>query len=186
MNTVRLGIALALLVTLATAQQQPSSWEKTTEVKDATGSTVPTRIVESHKEVNGRTIETRRVERLSINGGYTPSEETETETVPVDSNTVRVIQRQYGRNADGSRTLIGVSEEEHRTATDGGQSITRTRSSSDADGRLSVTARENEQTVKTGANAQQTTTTIRRPTSMAGSPRRARPFLSRIVSPTAV
>ncbi|HYG99426.1 MAG TPA: hypothetical protein VD837_09870 [Terriglobales bacterium] len=147
--------------------QHPSSWNKVTEIKDATGSTVPTRIVESQREVNGRTIETRTVERLSINGGYAPSEQTETETVAVDPNTVRVIQRQYGRNADGSRTLIGVTEEERRASSDGGQSITRTRSSSDVNGRLSITAREVEQTVNTG-DTQQTTTTLQTPDINAG------------------
>lgn len=154
---------LFLTLVVAAQSQQPSSWDKTTEVKDGTGTTVPTRIVESHKEVNGRTIDTRTVERLSINGGYAPSEETETETVPVDANTTRVIQRQYGRNPDGTRKLIGVTEEERRTSTDGGQSVTRTRSSSDVEGRFSVTSRETEQTVKTGANTQQTTTSVQTP-----------------------
>lgn len=166
MNAVRriiFGIALSLLAAFALAQQQPSSWEKTTEVKDATGSTVPTRVVESHREVNGRTIETRRVERLSINGGYTPSEESETETIPVDANTVKVVQRQYGRNPDGSRTLIGVTEEERRTSSDGSQSINRTRSTADVNGGLSVSSRETEQSVKTGADTQQTTTTVQTP-----------------------
>lgn len=160
---VAFSIVLLVPVLVVAQSQQPSSWDKTTEVKDSTGSTVPTRIVESHKEVNGRTIDSRTVERLTINGGYAPSEETETETIPVDANTTRVIQRQYGRNADGSRTLIGVTEEERRSSADGSQSVSRIRSSSDVNGRLSVTARETEQTVKTGTDTQQTTTTVQTP-----------------------
>lgn len=141
--------------------QGPSSWIKATDV-NASG-LVPTRIRETHQEVNGRVIDTRTVEKLSVNGGYEPYDEIETESIQIDKSTVRVIQRRFGRNPDGSRTLITISEEQRSSTPDGRQKAVRTVSAPDLNGSFSVTQRVVSETVRSSPDTQQTTTTVMLP-----------------------
>jgi len=59
----------------------------------------------------------------------------------VNDTTVRSVERSYGRDADGRRTLTQETREESRNFADGGKKVTRTTSNPDGDGALQVVQR---------------------------------------------
>ena len=84
----------------------------------------------------------------------------EKESVKVDANTVRVLERTFGRDSNGQRALTQVTEEERRTSRDGDMKSVRTTSNPDANGSLQVVQREIQETRKTGPGAEDTKTTV--------------------------
>jgi len=164
-----LFMAVLLLIACAVAQSnsdqsqttdQNQTSDSTTQLNDQSGGTNPTRVIESHKVVGGRTVDVHRIERMGTEGRYELFSETETETVPIDATTTRTLQRQYSPGADGGRTLTGVSEEERHESADGGESLTRTFSNVDSDGQRQVTQKEVQQTVQTSPDVKTTNTTV--------------------------
>jgi len=77
----------------------------------------------------------------------------------VDGNTVRVVQRLFGRDPDGRRQLLQVIEEERTTTPGGGESTVRTVSNSDLNGRLQLVQQDIQQTALTSAGSKETNTT---------------------------
>ena len=73
--------------------------------------TVPTRTTETHRESSGKVIDTQSVQRLDADGRYKPLLDTERESVKVDAMTTRNVVRTYGRDPDGRRRLVQVTEE---------------------------------------------------------------------------
>jgi hypothetical protein len=137
------------------------SWSTTSE-QSAAGAN-PTRTTETHRESDGRTVDTQSLQRLGPDGRYEGYLDTEKESVKVDGNTTRNITRTYGRDADGRKKLVQVSEEEVHALPDGGATINRSTSNPDVNGGLQVVRREQAETRKTGANSQETTTTVLSP-----------------------
>jgi hypothetical protein len=158
--------ASLLLAQDNSAQEQDKSWSKSTDLNAA--GVVPTRVRESHQNINGRTVDTRVLEKQSVNGGWEPYDETETETIQVDRNTVRVVERRFGRNPDGSRTVTGVSEEQRQRAENGRETSVRTVSAPDVNGNFAVTQKVTSEAVKTGPDTQQVTTTVMTPSVNGG------------------
>jgi hypothetical protein len=110
--------------------------------------------------VNGNTTtETHATQRQSINGGYEPYEDTQRETIKVDANTTRVVEKRFGRGSDGSKVLLQVTSEETKSSPNG-QSVTRTVSNPDVNGTLSVTRREIERTAVSGDKQDKSTTVL--------------------------
>ncbi len=64
------------------------------------------------------------------------------ETVKVDANTTRTVERTFGRDSDGRKTLVQVTEEEKRTLPGGEVKVVRTTSDPDANGALQTVQRE--------------------------------------------
>ncbi len=120
----------------------------------------PTRTAESHTEVGGRTVDKQAIERIGPDGRYEPYLDIEKESVKVDANTVRVLERTFGRDSNGQRVLTQVTEEERRTSRDGDMKSVRTTSNPDANGSLQVVQREIQETRKTGPGAEDTKTTV--------------------------
>lgn len=164
------ALLLVLLVIPAQAQDasaQPSesgqSWNSGTSLQDQSGNTNPTHVTESHREENGRAVDVQTLETKGINGGSQVYGQTETETVKVNATTTRLITRHYVTNTDGEKVVNSVSVEEKRSLPDGGESVTRTVSSPDANGNLQVTRREIEKTVQNAPDERTTDTTVLSP-----------------------
>jgi hypothetical protein len=158
-----------LLVIPASAQNASDqsdsgqSWNSSTSLQDQSGNTNPTHVTQSHREENGRQIDVQTLETKNINGGSQVYGQTETETVKVDASTTRVITRHYVTNTDGEKVVNSVAVEERRELPDGGESVTRSVSSPDANGNLQVTRREIEKTVQSAPDQRTTDTTVLSP-----------------------
>jgi hypothetical protein len=137
------------------------SWTGTNESRQSGMN--PTRTSETHTEGDGRTVDKQAVERIGLDGRYEPYLDTEKESVKVDSSTVRIVERAFGRDSDGQRILIQVTEEERRSSGGGDVKSVRNTSNPDANGRLQVVRREIQETKKTGPNLEDTKTTVLSP-----------------------
>jgi hypothetical protein len=159
-SSLFLPLAIVVILTCPVSVRAQSSETVTTNSIDPTGNTSPTRTIVTKSEQDGRTVETRRVEGPSINGGYGLIIETEQQTTQVNPNTVTVVTRQYSPDSNGNPQLVQVTEEQRHTAADGRETVVRTLSSSaDLDGHLQIIKREVQETVPTGNDTKQTTST---------------------------
>jgi hypothetical protein len=123
----------------------------------------PTRAVESHTQSGNRTLDTHSLQRRGADGQFEPYQDIETETVKVNSTTVRTVTRTFVRDSNGAKTLLQVKEEERRSLAGGDSSVTRAVSNPDADGRLQTVQRETEHTKKIGENVEETKRTVMLP-----------------------
>lgn len=173
------GILLAVWLTAPStlAQTQGSSdastgdtnrtWTATSQ-QQLPGSANPTRTSETHTEAGGRTVDNQSVERVGMDGRYEPYLDVQKETVKVDATTVRTIERTFGRDSDGRKTLVQVTEEEKRSLPGGEVKSVRTTSNPDANGGLQIVQRELQDTRQTSPNVQETKTTLLTPSSNGG------------------
>ena len=97
---------------------------------------------------------------MGMYGRYAPYLDLQKETVKVDANTVRTIERAYGRDSDGRKTLVQVNEEEKRTLPGGVTKTVRTTSNPDANGSLQVVQREIQDTRQINPNVEETKSTF--------------------------
>jgi hypothetical protein len=144
----------------AAAPAAAQSSTATTDRRDLSSPTTPTRVIETHTEANGRKMDTQVLQRPSADGRLEPWVEHEEQTIQVDPRTVRVVHRLFARDPDRRRKLIEVIEEEKRTLPGSGESVVRTTSAPDLAGRFQVTRRETQERTPMGADAQQTRTTV--------------------------
>jgi hypothetical protein len=86
----------------------------------------------------------------------------------VDAATVRTTTRTFGRDLNGTRALVQVTEEEKHGLPGGGSNVVRATSNPDADGRLQLVQREIEETRKTGENVEETKKTVLLPSVNGG------------------
>ncbi len=143
------------------ADSANKSWNVTTESQ---GSSVnPTRTLKSHTQSGSRTVDNQSVQRRGANGDFEPYQDIEKTTVQVSPTTVRTTTRTFGRDSDGAKTLVQVTEEEARSLPGGGSNVVRTTSNPDANGRLQVVQRQIEETKKIGKDAEETKTTVMLP-----------------------
>jgi hypothetical protein len=143
----------------ASSGESNQSWTATTQ-QQLPGSVNPTRTSESHTETGGRTVDNHSVERMGMDGRYEPYLDVQRETVRVDATTVRTVERTFGRDSDGRKTLVQVSEEEKRSLPGGEVTAVRTTSNPDANGGLHIVQREIADTRQTSPNVQDTKTTL--------------------------
>jgi hypothetical protein len=128
----------------------------------------PTRTSETHTEAGGRTVDTQSMERMGMDGHYEPYLDVQRETVKVDATTVRTVERTFGRDSDGRKTLVQVSEEEKRTLPGGEVKTQRTTSSPDANGALQIVQREVQHTRQISPSVQETKSTLLTPSLNGG------------------
>jgi hypothetical protein len=141
--------------TAKTQQQLPSSIN-------------PTRTSETHTESGGRTVDSQSIERMGMYGRYEPYVDVQKETVKVDGTTTRTIERTFGRDSDGRKTLVQVTEEEKRSLPGGEVKVVRTTSNPDANGGLQIVQRETQETKQISPNVQETKSTLLMPTPNGG------------------
>jgi hypothetical protein len=108
-------------------------------------------------------VDHQSIERLGANGNYEPYQDIEKETVKVDANTVRTVTRTYGRDSDGAKALVQVTDEEQRTRAGGGSSVVRSTSNPDANGNLQIVQREIKETTRFSKTEEETKTTVMLP-----------------------
>ncbi|HLK33350.1 MAG TPA: hypothetical protein VKT29_09685 [Terriglobales bacterium] len=156
------GAVLTLVLALGAWAQSGSdqSWDSSTNLQDQTGAVNPTRIQQSHKEEDGKTVDVQTLETKGINGENQVYGQTETETVKVDANTTRTTTRHYVTNSDGEKIINSVTVEEKHELSDGGEHVVRTVSSPDANGGMQVTQREIQETDQTSPDVRTTNATV--------------------------
>jgi hypothetical protein len=143
----------------ASASDTNQSWAATTR-QQLPSSLNPSRTSETHTEAGSRTVDNQSIETMGMYGRYAPYLDVQKETVKVDSNTVRTIERAYGRDSDGRKTLVQVNEEEKRSLPGGAVKVVRTTSNPDANGSLQVVQREVQDTRQINPNVQETKSTF--------------------------
>jgi hypothetical protein len=163
-------LRLALLVAAVNAARAfaqdstaPSKWTTTTQQQDPKGDWNPSRTRITHSEADGRSVDSKSIEVLGPDGQYVPYSDVETESVKVDSTTVRTIQRAYGTGPGGQRVLVQVREEESSKLPGGERKSARTISNPDAEGRLQVVQREMEDSKLLSPDVRDSKTTILTP-----------------------
>lgn len=141
------------------------SWTSTTESQSYNVN--PTRATESHTQNGNRTVDKQSMQRRGSDGHFEPFRDIEKESLQVNADTVRTVTRTFGW-ANGARTLIQVTEEERQGLAGGDSKVVRATSNPDLNGNLQLVQREIEETKKTGANAEETKTTVMRPSVNGG------------------
>jgi hypothetical protein len=134
------------------------SWSATTDSTDGTNG-AQTRRSESHRESGNRTLDTQSTQ-IYRSGRYEPFQDVETETVKVSPTTTRTLVRTFGRDSNGQKTLLQVTEEEKQDLANGGGKTTRTTSNPDLNGGMQVVQREVADTRKIDADTNETKTTV--------------------------
>jgi hypothetical protein len=173
MTSVRLG-NLSALVLLTAALGLPQvgraqatsgnqSWTASSQQESPDETMNPTRTTETHTEIDGHVVDKTSVERLGPDGRYVPYSETEKESIRINDTTVRNIERTFGRDSDGNRTLIQDEQEESRSLPGNELKVTRTISSPDADGAMQVVRRELEDSKQLNPGVRVTNTTVLTP-----------------------
>lgn len=152
---------VARLLAQSDSASADKSWSSSSEQSGA--GAIPTRTTETHRESNGKVLDTQSVQRRGADGRYEPFLDTERESVKVDATTTHNVVRTYGRDPDGRRKLVQVTEETVQGAQDGESKVSRSTSNPDVNGGLQVVRREQEATRRTGPNSQETTTTVLAP-----------------------
>ena len=165
---MRLAIAVYLVSGFALSQTPDSqtgeankSWNSTTDLQSDGAN--PTRTTESHTQSGNRTLDNQSVQRRDSNGQFEPYQDIERETVKVNATTVRTTTRTFGRDSDGAKTLVQVTEEEKRSLPGGDSNVIRSTSNPDANGNLQLVQREVEATRKISKNIEETKTTVMLP-----------------------
>jgi hypothetical protein len=142
------------------------SWTDTTESQRDNAN--PTRTVESHTQSGNRMQDNQSVQRRGSDGRFEPYQDIEKATVQVDAATVRTTTRTFGRDADGTKTLVQVTEEERHARPGGDSYVVRATSNPDANGNLQLVQREIAETKKTGKDVEETKTTVMLPSANGG------------------
>src|SRR6202171_569360 len=144
----------------------PNSWSATTETQS--GNINPTRTIESHTQSGNRTLDKQSLQRRGSDGHFEPYQDVEKETVQLDATSVRTTTRTFGRDANGAKTLVQVTEEEKRTLPGGDSNVVRAISNPDGNGRLQLIQRQIEETRRASENVEETTTTMMLPSANGG------------------
>src|SRR6202163_3087786 len=143
-----------------------TSWTATTESQS--GTVNPTHTVETHTQSGNRTLDKQSLQRRGSDGQFEAYQDVETETVQLDATSVRTITRTFGRDANGAKTLVQVTEEEKHTLPGGDANVVRTISNPDGNGKLQLIQRQIEETKRTSADVEETKTTMMLPSANGG------------------
>jgi hypothetical protein len=162
------SFGLTLLAQTSDSQTSDAnkSWTETTDSQS--DNLNPTRTVESHTQSGNRTLDSQSVQRRGSSGQFEPYQDVEKETVKLDANTVRTTTRTYGRDSDGAKTLLQVTEEEKHNLPGGGSNVVRSTSNPDANGDLQLVQRQIEETKKISKDVEETKTTVMLPSINGG------------------
>ena len=144
----------------------PNSWTATTETQS--GNINPTRTIESHTQSGNRTLDKQSLQRRGSDGQFEPYQDVEKETVQLDATSVQTITRTFGRDANGAKTLVQVTEEERHALPGGDSNVVSTISNPDGNGKLQLIQRQIEETKKTSADVEEIKTTMMLPSANGG------------------
>jgi len=170
-SSVLISLVAALGISgtcIAQGSSGTQSWTASSQQGSPGEAVNPTRTNETHTEADGRVVDRTSVETLGPDGRYVPYSDTEKESRHINDTTVRNIERTFGRDSDGHRTLIQEKQEESRSLPGGEQMVTRTISNPDANGGLQVVQRELEDSKQLSPGLRVTNTTVLTPDSNGG------------------
>jgi hypothetical protein len=153
-----------------TAEEPTKSWTATTDLKsdDSIPQRIPVRIIESHSQNGNRTLDKRSVEIRGTDGRVEPYQDIEKETLQVDATMVRATTRTFGKDANGGKALVQVTEEEKHTLPGDDSNVVRVTYDPDVNGRLQPVQREIMETKKIGQGLEETNTTVMLPSVNGG------------------
>src|SRR4029077_4344414 len=160
------NVALGAQTSDAQTGDSNKSWTATTQSQS--DNVNPTRTLESHIQSGNRTLDKQSVERRGSDGHFEPYQDIEKETVQVDATTVRTTTRTFGRDSNGEKTLVQVTEEEKHTLPGGDSKVVRSTSNADVNGNLQVVQRQTEETKRTSKDVEETKTTVMLPSVNGG------------------
>jgi len=160
------SLALWAQTSASQAGEADKSWTATTESQS--DNVDPTHTIESHTQSGNRTLDKRSVQRRGPDGHFEPYEDIEKETVQVDATTVRTTTRTFGRDFDGAKKLVQVTEEEKHTLPGGDSNVVRSTSNPDVDGKLQLVQRQIEETKRISKDVEMTNTTVMLPSVNGG------------------
>ena len=148
-----------------TVEEPTKSWTATTNLKsdDLIPQRIPVRIIESHSQNGNRTLDERSVEIRGTDGRVEPYQDIEKETLQVDATMVRATTRTFGKDANGRKALVQVTEEEKHTLPGDDSNVVRVTYNPDVNGRLQPVQREIVETKKIGKDLEETNTTVMLP-----------------------
>jgi hypothetical protein len=124
----------------------------------------PARIIESHSRTGNRTLDERSVQIRGSDGHYEPYQDIERETLQVDATTIRTTTRTFGRDVNGRKTLVQVTEEEKHTLPGGDSNVIRITSSPYVNGKV----QELVETKRVSTDVEETKTTVMLPSANGG------------------
>ena len=148
---------LAQISALRTTENLNNPWTATTDVER--DNINPTRIIESHSQNENRKIDTQSIQIRGLDGYLVPYQDIEKETLQVDATTVRTTTRTFGRDVNGAKTLVQVTEEEKHTEPTGDSAVVRITSNPDVNGKLQEVQRERVETKRISNDLQETQST---------------------------
>jgi hypothetical protein len=148
---------LAQISASRTTEDVSATWTATTDL--TRDNLNPTRITESHSQNGNRTIDTQSLQIRGLDGDLVPYQDIEKETMQVDATTVRTTTRTFGRDVNGAKTLVQVTEEEKHTEPTGDSAVVRITSNPDVNGKLQEVQRETVETKRISKDMQETQST---------------------------
>src|ERR1700674_4404033 len=155
------SLALWAQTSDSSAGDTANSWAATTDSQS--GNANPTRTIETHTQSGNRTLDKQSLQRRGSDGHFEPYQDVEKETVQLDATSVRTITRTFGRDANGAKTLVQVTEEERHALPGGDSNLVSTISNPYGNGKLQLIQRQSEETKKTSADVEETKTTMMLP-----------------------
>jgi len=152
-----------------TPATQPSdanqSWTVTRESR--TEHELPIRTIETHVRDGSRTLDKQSLQRLGTDGHFEEYQNVEKETVQINSTTLKIITRIFGRDGSGAKELLQTMEEETQMLPDGLRTV-RVVSAPDSDGRPQLTRREIIDTKEISQGVEETKTVVMLPSISGG------------------
>ena len=152
------GLTLWAQTSDSQTEDANKSWTTTSESQS--DNVNPIRMIERHTQTGNRTLDKQSVQRRGSDGNFQPYQDIEKESVQVNKATVRTITRTFGRDSSGAKTLVQVTEEEKQTLPSGDSKVVRATSNPDTNGNLQLVQREIEETKQTGADVEETKSTV--------------------------
>ena len=145
--------------------QRNNSWTATTDLKsdDLLPTRIFVRIIVTHKQNGNRMFEDRSVQIQGGDGRLAPYQEIETETLQVDATAARTAIRTFGRDVNGAKSLIQVTEEEKHTLPGGDSNVLRITFNPDVNGKLHPVQHEMVETKTITEDVEETNTTVMLP-----------------------
>lgn len=149
-----------------TAEKPNPSWTATTDSNSE--KLKPTRSTESHLQDGNRTLDKRSVQILGSDGRFEPYQDIKKETLQGDATTVRTTTRTFGRDANGMKALVQVTEEEKHILPGSDSNVIRVTSNPDVNGRLQPVQREIAETKRLRTDTEETNVTVMLPSVNGG------------------
>ena len=145
------------------AQGQTAPASSIVELTYAGGTLASWRRVQTRSESGSREVVVETVEAAGIEGRLAPAEEIVVETNRTAPNTTQTRRDVFRFGQDGRRTLSEATDSLRETLANGHSRVTHDTSAPDINGRVSLTARQLEQTRSAPLDAQETDITLLRP-----------------------